>query len=118
MLKIFFITFFIAELIIAIAVILKIHSFDKCVNKLNNLVVGNQNKIRIGFLDIRLLLEDFSNTIVKVKALIADKRREYLAKVIETTLIYTSFFFLKGKYKKAILACQIAKEIFEGIQEA
>lgn len=118
MLKIFFITFFIAELIIAIAVIFKIYNFDKYVNKLNDLVAGNQNKIKMGFMDIRLFLDDFSNTVTKFKVLISNKRKEYLAKIIETTIIYASLFFLKGKYKKMILTCQIAKEIFEGIQEA
>jgi len=118
MLKIFFITFFAAELIIAIAVILKIYNFNKCVNNLNNLIMNNQNRIRMGFIDIRLFLEYFSTSIAEVRALIANKRREYLAKVIETTLIYSSLFFLKGKYKKTILACQIAKEIYEGINEA
>lgn len=118
MIKIFFVTFFIAELIIAITVILKIYNLNKEVNRLNDFILTNQNKVKTFFVDTSLLIEDFRITVLEVKSLISRKRQEYLAKIIKTILIYTSFFFLKGKYKRTILAYQIAREIFEGLQEA
>jgi len=118
MIKIFFATFFIAELIIALAIILKIHTFNKCVNNWNNAVLANQDKIRVGLCDFRQLMEDFSGGILWIKGLIRRKREEYIIRVLKNTLIYGGFFLLKGKYKKRILAYQLIKEIYEGLQEA
>ena len=118
MIKIFFATFFIAELIIAIAVILKICQFNKCVNACNNRVLANQQKIKDCFTELRLLMKYFTNNILKVKEIIRLKRQEYLSRIIETSIMYGSILLLKGKYKKTILAYQLIKEIYEGIQDA
>ena len=118
MIKIFFATFFIAELIIALAIILKIYKFNKCVNNWNNIVLANQNKIRVGLCDLRQLMEDFSNGVLWLKGLIRRKKQEYIIKILKNSLIYGGFFLLKGKYKKRILAYQLVKEIYEGIKEA
>lgn len=114
MIKIFFITFFTAELIIAMAVILRIYQLDKAVNNWNNLILANQNKIKIGFMDLRFLIEEFNNSFVRFKEFIKQKRQEYLLKSLKTGIIYGSIFLLKGKYKKSILAYQVIKEIYEG----
>lgn len=118
MIKIFFITFFIAELIIALTLISKIYKLDKCVNSLNNLVLANQEQVRTLFVDFRLLFEYFNKSINKIKAIIVQKREEYILKAMKTALIYGGFFLLKGKYKKTILAYQVIKEFYEGFQEA
>lgn len=118
MLKIFFATFFIAELIIATAVISKIYKLDKCVNNWNNIILANQDNIRIGLVDIRLWLEEFSQKILELKDFIKRKREEYFIKTLKTSLIYSSFFLLRGKYQKTILAYQVIKEIYEGFIEA
>lgn len=118
MIKIFFVTFFIAELIIAMAVILRIYQLDKAVNRWNNLILANQYKIKIGFMDFRFLLEEFNNSFLKFKDFIRQKRQEYLFKSLKTSILYGSIFLLKGRYKKTILAYQVIKEIYEGFLEA
>lgn len=118
MIKIFFATFFIAELIIAIAIISKIYQLDKCVNKLNKLVVANKEQVRILFVDFRLLFEYFNKSITRIKEVIAQKRQEYLISALKTSIIYGSLFFLKGKYKKTVLAYQLIREFYEGFKEA
>lgn len=118
MLKIFFVTFFLAELIIAFAVILKIYKFNKKVNKWNNLVSRNKQKIKVALSDFRVAMEEFSSTLKKIREFISLKRQEYLLKVLKTILPYVCFFMLKSKYKKGVLAYQVIKEIYDGYQEA
>jgi len=118
MIKIFFVTFFIAELIIALAVIMRILQFDRCVNNLNSLVLTNRNKIRSGFIDFRLSIEEFEKALEEIKNYLAKKREEYLVNILKTSLMYGSIFMLKGKYKKSVFAFQLVKEIYEGIKEA
>lgn len=118
MIKIFFITFFTAELIIAMAIILKIYQLDKAVNHWNKLIFVNKTKIRIGFMDLRFLIEEFNNSFVRFKEFIKQKKEEYLFKSLKTGIIYGSIFLLKGKYKKSILAYQVIKEIYEGFLAA
>lgn len=117
MIKLFFITFFIAELIIAIAVIVKICKLDISVNRLNEVVLANGSKIKYAILDFRLSLETFVDTFNKLRRLVRQKQLEYFLKALESAVIYGSCFFLKGKYKKAMLTYQLAREIYEGIQE-
>ena len=118
MIKIFFVTFFIAELIIALTVIIKICQLDRCVNTFNALVLANQSTIRTAFIDFHLLIEDFNNGLAELKNFIVKKREEYLINTLKTSLIYGSIFLLKGKYKKSVFAFQLVKEIYEGILEA
>lgn len=118
MVKIFFVTFFIAELIIAVSVIFRIYQFDRCVNNLNRSILANQNKIRLGFIDFRLFMEEFTNGIVKITEFIRQRRQEYFYNVLKTSLVYGCIFFMKGKYKKSVLAYQLIKEIYEGFQES
>ena len=118
MITAFITTFFIAELIIALAVISKIRQFNSCVNNWNASISVNKNRIGVAMTDFRMGLEGFSRTILKIKELIRKKRQDYLIKIIKTILIYGSFFTLKGKYKKTLLACQFIKEVYDGFQEA
>lgn len=117
MLKLFFITFFTAELIIAIAVILRLYIFDKSVVELNDFITENQYKVKVVFMGTRLFLKEITQTIIDVKELIDEKRKEYIAKMLKTVLIYSGIFLLKGKYRKTFITCQIAKEIYDGFQE-
>lgn len=118
MIKLFFITFFMAELIIATAIISKICKFNRYVNYWNTLFLKSKTKIRNGFIDLCLLFEDFSNDIYKIKEIIRQKRFDYLVNFLRTSIIYCGIFLLRGKYKKAILTYQVAKEIYEGLNEA
>lgn len=118
MIKIFFATFFIAELIIALAIISKIRQFDKRVRKLNTIVCDNQFKIKIFLIDIKIMLEDFSRNVQRAKGFLREKRKEYTLRAVKTITIYLSILFLKGKYKKTILGYQLIKEILAGIADA
>lgn len=117
MYKLFFATFFIAELIIALAIINKLHKTDKCVNALNETVCENKEKIRSNFEDIRMLIGTFNEQFARFKELIKQKRHEYLYTILKTVVAYCGIFLLKGKYKKAILAYQLATEIYESFIE-
>lgn len=118
MIKLFFATFFIAELIIAISLIFKIYQFNKRVNILNSKIKNNKYKIEIYLSDFRIFLEAFEEKIAEYKKLIREKRDEYSFKIIKTLLIYMSIFFLKGKYKKSVIVYQFLCEVYDGIQEA
>lgn len=118
MIKLFFITFFIAELIIALSIILTIYKLDKAVNALNKSVTLYQARIKESFLTIRFLFKEFNNKFLELMDDIYKRREEYIIQIIKNVLIYGSFFCLKGKYKKTLLGYQFAKEIYEGIKES
>lgn len=117
MIKIFFITFFIAELIIATAIILRIHKLNKFVNKLNDLIPSIQMKMINGFNDFRLIIEEFNRNFIELRKLLEQKKQEYSWKFLKTSLIYGSLFFLKGNYRRLVLGYQLIKEIYEEISE-
>lgn len=118
MIKMFFITFFLAELVIAVAIIAKILHVDKYVNALDKEITDNQNKLRFGFIDLRMLFEDFGDGIIEFKKVIQQKREEYFFRFLKTSFVYGSILFLKGNFRKAIMTYQLGKEIYEGLQEA
>lgn len=121
MIKIFFATFFIAELIIAFSLILKIYKLDKCVNNFNDSVSKNKIKLQTVFSDIRFLFKEFNIGFIKLKEIIKQKQQEYSLRFLKTSIIYLSIFLLRGrwlKYKKIILAYQVIKEVYEGYKEA
>lgn len=118
MIKLFFITFFIAELIIVLTVVMKIYHFNKFINALNEMICTNKYKISAIFLDFRSLLEDFSKGILQLKECICQKRTEYSLKILKTSLSYAIFFMLSGKYRKTIIAYQFFKEIYDGVKES
>lgn len=118
MFKILFAIVFFAELVLAIAVITNICRFNKCVNNWNNIICANKMRVKNGLTDFYFLLQYFSKSVLKIKEVIQQKRNEYLSSFLKTAAIYCGIFILKGKYKKAVLAYQLVKEIYEGISEA
>lgn len=118
MIKMFFITFFLAELVIAVAIIARILQVDKYVNALDKKLTANQNKLRFGFIDLRVVFEDFAEGVGELKDAIQRKREEYLFSFLKTSFVYGSLLFLKGNFRKAILTYQLGKEIYEGLQES
>lgn len=118
MIKLFFITFFTAELIIALTLILKIYDLNKAVNALNSSILSNKEAIKDNFSKLHSTMSDFSQCIIDVKNHIDEKRKEYTLNFIQTLLSYFAIFTLKGKYKKAILSYQLIKEFYEGFSEA
>lgn len=117
MIKLFFITFFAAELIIAFTVIFKIYRLDKCVNELNKTICGDKDKIKSILVEIRSAISEFREKFEQMQELIRRKKEEYLLNTTKTLLIYLSLFFLKGRYKKAVLAYQLISEIYEAFDE-
>lgn len=117
MLKIFFITIFIAELIISVAIIVKIIEFNKYIKLLNKRVSYNRDVIQTLLIDIRLLMGLVTEYSTKLISIITRKRKEYLLGFIKNTIMYASFFLLKGKYQKAVLAFQVIKNICDGFEE-
>lgn len=120
MTKLFFIlliAFFIAELIIAVTAIINLYKFDKKVRKWNNLISVKNDSIRYFFIDFRTLLKDFSESIINFRKLIKQKKTLYIYNFLKTVVIYLGIFSLKGKYKKAAIAFQLGKEIYQGISE-
>lgn len=115
--KLFFATFFIAELIIAFTIIFKIRQLNKAVNKLNQTVSKNKYKIAATIEDFRYLCFDINRKIKETKEYFHQKRNEYLIKASKTILIYLGILFFKGKYRRTILAYQLIKEIYAGIYE-
>ena len=117
MIKLFFLTFFIAELIIASTVIFKIYRLGKCVNALNDSVCANKIKIKTAISDVRFLIEECIDFFNETKELIRRKKEEYLIKTAKNMLIYLGILMLKGKYKKTVFVYQLASEIYEGFSE-
>lgn len=121
MVKLFFITFFIAELIIAFSIIFKLYQWDKSVNRLNHLIAKNKIRIKFLFTDIRFVIEEFNKNFINLRILIKDRQQKYIMWVLKNTLIYSSVFLLRGKwrkYRKIILSYQIIKEFLEGFISA
>lgn len=118
MIKFFFVIIFLAELIIALTVILKIWQLDKLVNNFNEIVISKKSKIAYFLCDLRELFVDFSTIISDFKLILRKKRDEYLLNFAKTLLSYSLILSLKGNYKKTFLAYQLAKEIYEGCLEA
>lgn len=118
MVKIFFITFFIAELIIALAIISKILRADRYVREFDCELLLGRSKLKIGFADFRLLLSDFTTGLTLLKETVKRKHDEYLFGLLKNTFVYSGIIFSKGKLRKAILTYQLGKEIYEGLIEA
>lgn len=117
MIKLFFITFFVAELIIALTVILKIYQFDRYVINCNKIVLGSKLKIRSGFFDLRYFMQEFNSEFKNIREIINRKKQQYMFNMLKSILIYGGFFMLKNKYKKAILAYQFVKEVYDVVIE-
>lgn len=118
MIKIFITTFFIAELIITFSLLFWIWKLDKAVNNINKNLSENKENLKNIFKELQDVFSKISLKIAEIKALIKHKKEEYILQTLKTTLIYSSLFFLRGRYQKTILAYQIIREIYDGFKEA
>lgn len=109
--------FFVTEVILAIVAILGILKLNKKVNKLNNLISIKKPSIQFFFMDLRAVFEDFAQGIENIKKIIKEKKTEYLYNIIRTSTVYLGILSLRGKYKKAAIGIQLAKEVYEAINE-
>lgn len=121
MITLFFITFFIAELIIFGAVILKVLEFNKLVNTFNLRVTFVNEHIRDEFFDFRVLVRAINFGVIRLSRIIREKRDEYIFSMVKNALVYGGAFFLKGKWAnfgRLIAAYNIGKEVYNEIKEA
>lgn len=121
MITLFFITFFIAELIIFGAVTLKILEFNKFVNAFNSRVAFVNEHIRDEFFDFRVFVRSINFAVIRLSRVIREKRDEYIFSVVKNAVIYGGAFFLKGKWAnfgRLIAAYNIGKEVYEEIKES
>lgn len=118
MINIFIAIIFMAELIIATALVLNIYRLNLRIIELNNSISTFKSTIKSDCRYFRYLLKVINSKIYKLSMLVKRKQEEYFFNMLKTTLIYTSLLALKGKYRKIVLGYQIGREIFEGIQEA
>lgn len=109
--------FFVAELMLAFVMILNLRKYNRAIIKLNNLISVKQSSIKLFFIDLRAIFEDFVTGIENLKKIVKEKKTEYLYNIIKTSAVYLSIFSLKGKYKKAAIGIQLAKEIYEAVSE-
>lgn len=110
--------FFIAEVLLAIAAIFNLCKYDRAVSRLNDSITAQKPSVQVFFKDLRAVFVDFAKGIENIKNLIKEKKTEYLYNVIKTSVVYLSILTLKGKYKKAAIGIQLAKEVYEGILDA
>lgn len=117
MIKLFFLTFFMAELIIASAIILKIHKINRKVNRLNQFFEGSKNDIIELFVDVRFLLKTFNDGVEQIRQYVQQKKQEYIIRITKKMVIFFGFLSLNNKYKKIILAYELGKEIYQEFKE-
>lgn len=118
MITLFIITFFIAELIIFGAVILKVCEFNKFVNSFNLKVIFVNEHIRDEFFDFRVFVRAINFAILRLSRIIREKRDEYIFSMVKNAVIYGGIFFLKGKWAnfgRILAAYNIGKEVYQEI---
>jgi hypothetical protein len=113
MIKIFFTTFFFAELIITLFIISKIYQVNKYANKLNKIILKNQIQTKLNFLKLRAVFLKSSKKVQKIKKNIKEKSQEYSLYIFKTLFTYLAILLIKGKYKKTLLVYQFIKEVSE-----
>lgn len=116
--KIFILTIFIAELIIAFALIFNMIKLSKMAQSLSKQAITQREEICASIKDFKVGLEDFVVAFNELIKSFKRKQEEYTLNMLKNTLIYGAIFLLRGKYKKALLAYTFAKEIYEGFEES
>ena len=104
----FIATIFIAELIIAITILLLINKADKMVRSFNNTVTGKRKEIEKALGDFKYCVTSFGEYYDCMINSLKKKRRQFKINLIKNIAMYLSLFMLKGKYKKAAALLQFA----------
>lgn len=103
----FIATIFIAELIIALALVLVIVSADKKVCELNNKLTSFRPILEDGLKTLKEVVSNLQDSIETFFGFIRKKRQQFTMKIIIAIVMYGSLFFFKGKYKKAASIFQL-----------
>ena|SRR5574344_576794 len=112
MIKIFIITFFILETVVALAIIFKLRDFDRKIILLEKEICSKQNGLRSFFFNLKTGLVNSNRTITIVKNAINRKREEIILGIIRQLVIFSGIFILKDKYKKKFLIINILFDIY------
>lgn len=118
MIKLFFAIIFLAELIIAWAVISYILRLDRFAVEFNEKLKLKACYFKPFFNDLRLAFIELNNGVIQLKSLVEKKREEYFINFVKNLLTYSLIFLLRGRYKKAFVSYLVAKEIYDGCLEA
>lgn len=118
MIKFFIILIFLAEVVLALAVIAKIVQADKFVVSFDKLISSKKGLISPVFISVREFLDELYIGVTEFTNLIKQKRQDYIFAFSKTMLSYSLILLLRGKYRKMFLTYQLAKEIYEGCLEA
>ncbi len=114
----FIATIFIAELIIAVTLILYIVRADRAVLKLNEQVEEYKPQIKAALEGIKEGIREINDKQEIVVEYLRKKRDQWLFKMLQTVLIYLLLFLFRGKCKKAASICQgllLAKDVWDSI---
>lgn len=112
MIKIFIATFFIFEIIIAMAIIIKLYKFDKKVISLEKEVKSRREVLKALFLKLRETLVKANEKVLSVEKIARKKEREFRFGLIKQLIVFLGIFLLKDKYKKKILFLNIMIDVF------
>ena len=112
MIKIFFITFFISELIIASAITFCILKLDKKVLNLEKSIASQQNALRSFFFDIKKFFKNFNETVSNVKQIIKQKQQKIALDLLKQMAIFCGIILLKDKYRKKFLIFNLLLDIY------
>lgn len=109
---------FIAELIIAVSLVVLIIKADKKVLQINSEVTQIKPKLRKGLEDFKDIIHMLKDKQILLFDLIRRKRNQYVMNIVKSILFYVLLFLLKGKCKKAASICNgilLVKDIWDGI---
>lgn len=105
---IFFIAIvFIAEIIIAVTVILNIVKLDDNVNSFNTSVLEGRTRVIEGIKTIRITICEIIETAQNAMNFMVRKRKQYLLNVFNNFISSLVLILLKGRYRKAFLAFKL-----------
>ena len=102
---------FIAELIIAGAIIMSLYTIDKRVLALNDTITMQSPKIINGLKAARESCQKISDTVKKACETLQKPKERYLLILIKNLLTVIAIFMSKGKRKKILSAIQLGLSI-------
>jgi len=104
----FITTVFIAELIIAGALLNFIIKADRQVLAANQAIVDFRPTLETGLREAYNIVRNLKQTLHYIFCLIERKKKQYIFKIVSAVCLYCVLFFWKGKYRKIAAFLQLA----------
>lgn len=115
---IFFTTLiFIAELVIATALIVSIVKASRRVNSLNLKLMKSQYKVVIAINRIKSFVKYFSKFAEDIEKSLVKKQKMLVINTLKNIIFSTLFLILGKKYKKTVLAVQLGLVFYDGLRQ-